>query len=320
MRAKLEQNEIEALLEVFQKERRNPAGVALSPGDVRDYDLCDPMRFKRAELERLRNSMDRVSERILGRLGENLSLDLTGEVLEVLQVSMGKLKGEVSESGYLMPFFVEGSVVPAFLAVDCALASLLVERVMGGQGMPLEGFSPSLLSCRLLDRILGELVSLIGDAARPLLEISCRMPTPEESALLAENPLGDAVSYLRAAVGVKEERWTAELRVALPASFLEGRLGVIDEAPAEKKPEDPARSQRKLEEMSRLQLDVDVTLGHGQITGNELLSLQEGDVILLDRVVGSMVEIAVQGQPRFLGRIGKQKKQVAVMILGPIED
>jgi flagellar motor switch protein FliM len=146
------------------------------------------------------------------------------------------------------------------------------------------------------------------------------MPTPEESALLAENPLGDAVSYLRAAVGVKEERWTAELRVALPASFLEGRLGVIDEAPAEKKPEDPARSQRKLEEMSRLQLDVDVTLGHGQITGNELLSLQEGDVILLDRVVGSMVEIAVQGQPRFLGRIGKQKKQVAVMILGPIED
>lgn len=55
-------------------------------------------------------------------------------------------------------------------------------------------------------------------------------------------------------------------------------------------------------------------LGRGQITVGELISLEPGDIIVLDKKAEEPVEVLIEDTPKILGRIGVFKNHLAIQI------
>lgn len=82
---------------------------------------------------------------------------------------------------------------------------------------------------------------------------------------------------------------------------------------------DALDDRQKLEHRMRdVQLPIAVELGGTSISVRELISLQEGDVIRLDRASEADLTILVGDQPRFLGRPGILSGNRAIQVTGAI--
>lgn len=323
MRPKIEQEEMEALLEMFQRERG--ASRSAETASAKSYDLCNPLRFKNNELSRVRDCFDRVSERFFEGLAELLDLEIEGEIVEVKQVARREFEAGRPDRSYSKEILGSQSRNAGYGVIDPVFLGASVERLMGGRGDSLEGFEITPVARRVGDHILSRLLEGLNDHFRPAVSLECRLPNEEDKAGLEEAPRLPGDPFLRAVFGVREERWSGEVWVLLPADALEGVFddGVEAKSSGEAgagSEEAKAVQTANLETMRQTSVELSVRYGPGEITGSELLNMKEGDVILLGQAVGSPVEIAVEGCPRFLGGLGKSRRQVVVQVLKELAD
>jgi flagellar motor switch protein FliM len=61
-------------------------------------------------------------------------------------------------------------------------------------------------------------------------------------------------------------------------------------------------------------------LGYSEITIEDFLSLEIGDVIELDNRVEDLIKVKVDHTPKFLAQPGKQAKKMAIQIFSTIEE
>ena len=71
--------------------------------------------------------------------------------------------------------------------------------------------------------------------------------------------------------------------------------------------------------ISRTKINMTAVVGGSNITVSELLNLQKGDIILLNKKVEDPLEIYVENQLKFKAKPGIKKKNVAVMITEVVE-
>ena len=94
------------------------------------------------------------------------------------------------------------------------------------------------------------------------------------------------------------------IRSKLHASFQTERLEI-----------DHAWVSRLKERMFETPVELKVTFGHSQITGNQLLRLKVGDVLLLDTDTDDMLECTVAGVPKYHGVSGTCRGNKAFQII-----
>jgi flagellar motor switch protein FliM len=78
---------------------------------------------------------------------------------------------------------------------------------------------------------------------------------------------------------------------------------------------DHAWISRFKERLMEVPVDVNVTFGQTQITGRQLLNLEEGDILMLDTDEEDPMEAYVQGVPKFYGYPGEAKGNKAFQVL-----
>jgi flagellar motor switch protein FliM len=70
--------------------------------------------------------------------------------------------------------------------------------------------------------------------------------------------------------------------------------------------------------MIKVPMPFAVELGKASIRGRELMNLEMGDIIILDKKITEPVSVAVAGHPMFLARPGRLKDQLCVKICDKI--
>jgi flagellar motor switch protein FliM len=75
-----------------------------------------------------------------------------------------------------------------------------------------------------------------------------------------------------------------------------------------------------MKNLHQVGLPVQVILGSAQLTMNEVMNLDEGDVIRLDTLIKEHLVVQVAEQERFTGQVGRVGNRMAVQITGVIRD
>jgi flagellar motor switch protein FliM len=83
---------------------------------------------------------------------------------------------------------------------------------------------------------------------------------------------------------------------------------------------DPEVRQQAMKNLHQVGLPVQVILGSAQLTMNEVMNLDEGDVIRLDTLIKEHLVVQVAEQERFTGQVGRVGNRMAVQITGVIRD
>jgi flagellar motor switch protein FliM len=293
--------QIDALLEMF----RGRGGAHLSAQDVSSYDLETPARVPRTALEAVVLRYEQAAKVMQADLSTLLNNEVRIALESFEQIRFGALRDGLPEPSVCFVIDLAPLREPAFLSLDYSLVFAAIDRLLGGSGSG-DGEPRDLTSTEL---------AVLEDFVRPILNAHAFAWQPYTS---LKPKVSRAVFVPRYVRDLRTEdvmllgrfRFGGEtpggpaLQFAVPLSGLEPHLQ------HEPRPVVPAVNRAAIERdlaqnLSAVSVKTGVRIGGAQVRLRDVLGLQPGDVIVLDRQINEPCELTIEGAAKFAGYLGQ---------------
>ncbi|PTQ54953.1 MAG: Flagellar motor switch protein FliM [Hydrogenibacillus schlegelii] len=321
----LSQAEIDALLEALTSGEMNVEALRQeeTSARVRAYD------FKRA----LRFSKDHI--RTLTRIHENFARLLSTHYSTMLRSYVSLAVASVDQLPYeeFIRSIGASTIVGVYSAAPLkgnfliefspALAYALLERVLGGSGArPFQRYNWTEIEQRIVERLLTRAGQVFRESWQQMIELTPELEdvetNPQFLQIISPNEIV-AVVTLSAKIG----EMSGMMNICLPHVMLEPLLNrlsarhMLSTVRRELTGEERARLERQI---ARTPVPVVVELGRATLLLRELLSLEVGDVIRLNRRTEEPLLLYVGSRPKFTVRPGRSRRKLAVLVEGPVKE
>jgi flagellar motor switch protein FliM len=205
----------------------------------------------------------------------------------------------------------------AMLVVDARLVFALVENFFGGQGSQpkIEGREFTRIEQTIVERVVRIVLSKLEESWQPVHEVSMELIrseiNPQFAAIVPPSDVVIIITFeveLETAIGsfvlCLPYATIEPIRSKLHASFQTERLEV-----------DHAWVARLKERLLETPVEMKVRFGDAHITGNQLLHLHVGDVIMLDTDIDDLLEVTISGVTKYWAVAGANKGNKAIQII-----
>lgn len=316
----LSQNEIDALLDALSTGEVKIEELKKTSHQVeyKSYDFRRPNKFSKEHLRTLR-ALHSVFARILssfltGYLRNNIQV----EVASVDQMTYEDFIGSIPSPAVLTVFSLEPLQGTAIVQFDPMFLFPMIDLFFGGKGEApgtVREFTDIELSVarNLAEKVLENLAQAWKDIIQIKPVIKSMETNPHLHQIFSFNEIV-ALITLSTQVGDLSKGF---INLCLPFPLL---VPLVSQLAYHKSFKTQA-SDMDLQETKRLQywigfpmIDLTVLTGQTQITVNDFLQLQEGDVLLLDSKVDQDMDLYVGELLKFKAQPGTLGNQLAVQI------
>lgn len=219
----------------------------------------------------------------------------------------------------LCPADKEFNEAPLVMEVDTRLAFFMIERLLGGAGTRYEisrDFTD--IEKAILQYILGKFSEFVGEAWREYLDAEAQLTGLQTNPhLLQMSAPEDVVIHVE--LEVVTENLTAKINLVMPAMNVEeltSKFSYSFTASQKQQSEDKQQIKRNFIEQHLLDSEVEIRaiLHEFSLDAQEILQLQPGDVVPLNKKLGSNIEIYVEDVACFEAKPGHTKLRKAIEI------
>lgn len=320
----LSQSEIDSLLAALSTGELNADEITKKDeAQVKNYDFARPSKFSKENLR----TLEFIYEHYGRLLSTNLPVYLRKNV-QVEVVSSETVVFSEFSNALLNPVIlgvVNFSPLPGSIIIDFAsnLGFAVIDRMLGGQGAPLKkGRDFSDIELTIIEKILVLCMQLMKEPWRNVVEITPfleRIETNPQFAQIISPTDMIAIITLNIKVGDVE----GLMNVCLPFFTLES---VIDKLNTKswfssiQEASDEDYEQYVESMLKKVDVPLKVQLGKNQITVNDFVNLQCGDIIRLDTKTDSDLEVFVGNIKKFTALPGTNQDKYAVRVTSVIRE
>ena len=204
----------------------------------------------------------------------------------------------------------------AILVVDSRLVFALVENFFGGAGSQpkVEGRDFTPIEQAIIQKVVRIALANLEEAWRPVHEVHVELIrseiNPQFAAIVPPSDVVVVVTF-----EVELENAIGSMIACLPYATIEPiRSKLYASFQSERLEVDHAWISRFKERLMETPVEVVVEFGKTQLSGRQLLSLKEGDIILLDTDAEDLLKAEVQGVRKFWGIPGNVKSNKAFQV------
>jgi flagellar motor switch protein FliM len=321
----LSQNEIDALLSALSKGAVNAEELKEEQKRkrIRVYDFRRPSKFSKDQF----NTLQVIYENYARSLGTYLSAQLRTpvqiEVLSVEQLTYEEFIRSIPNPTILNIFSLYPLEGNSIMEINPNLGFALLDRLLGGPGSTLSkvrGLTE--IEQTVIERIVQRMLDYFEEPWGGIIELSPaleRMETnPQFTQLVSPTEI-----MMIVALEAKMGDVIGLINICIPFLVLEpimDRLSVhyyYSTTTRPTTPENIAAIQHKLE---KTLIPVKVVLGRTSITVADLLELNVGDVISLDRNIKEPLEVLIGQKTKFLAKPGVYESRNAVQVSQVIKE
>ena len=325
MTKSLNQNEIDALLGIPQEN----AAQAVEEEDfsklVKQHSSvkATPYNFKRPRL--FSQDQMRVLNQVHEAFARDLSVYLSAQLRTIVDINMTAMD-QVMYSEFVMSsappsalFVVDvvGRNQQIVFEFDPRLVIFTIEKLFGGPGVFLRRpRETSQIEQRIMSKVMIRAFDELEKAWKQVEPIELKEQTFESNAEFVQIIPGSEAAFVGTfEVTVYEHR--SFINICYPYLMLErllGRAGIrqwMTSATSEITPEQRKDYQKSLNYM---ELELRAELGRTALTVNELSSLRQGDVILLNQKKDRPITVYIGDFPKFKATAGRSSNTKAIQI------
>ena len=327
----LSQEEIDILLEVRTQ---------LSETD--DYDLAqlesmvsadsdkrvNPYNFKRPRL--FAQDQMRVLNHVHEAFARDLSVYLSAQIRTIVDISLTAVD-QVLYSEYVMSSAppsaiyvvqVEEIEQQIIFELDPRLVIFTIEKLFGGPGVFLrKPREVSQIERRIMSKVMGRAFRELEKAWGQAFEMTMREVAFESNAEFVQIIPGvEPALVCTFEVVIYEQR--SFINICYPYRLLErilGRMGMKQWISSATSEVSPVVRERYEECVRTVSVEIRAVLGKTSLSVQELVQLEQGDVIPLERRVNQPVQILVGRKEKFVAAPGRAGKNRAIRILDSVE-
>jgi flagellar motor switch protein FliM len=307
--------ELDALMRAARTEPT--AGESARPAKaVKAYDFAHPDRLSKEQLRHL--------EMITANGARGMAAQLSEMLRTPAEVEAGPV-GEAPGDAFLEGLSADSSVAmvrlepqagKAMLGFDPAFGLALLDRLLGGSGTAAgEARELTEIEKGLMGRVAEGLMGCYAEAWASVLPMK-----PAFDGIVgaeAMNPVTLAKeALLRTEIEVRFGPVTGRLHLGVPTAALDPALSKLHSSAfavtAAGGSEQDAGAIRST--LDRMSVELKVELGHAEVSMRDLLELQAGDLICLDRRAGSDMDLRVGTELKFRGRPGRVGRRLGFQV------
>ncbi|MGB9804489.1 flagellar motor switch protein FliM [Desulfofundulus sp.] len=323
MQEVLSQGEIDSLLAALTSGELNLEEVPKTQAPpVKSYDFRRPNKFSKEHLRTLEMLHQHFARLLSSFLSGYLRTAVNVEMASVGQMIYEEFIRSIPSPTALAVFSLKPLEGSALLEVNSQVVFPMLDLLFGGPGtstVPMRELTDIELTVvkRLVERILEHMAQAWHDFYPVEPEVQDIESNPRMQQMYSPN---EVVALITFAVAINEEE-RGFMNLCLPYILMEpviSRLSVRQQFSRQvggPRPEDIERLSHWLG-FSRVELQV--ILGETEITVHELLQLQEGDVIVLNRHLNQDLDLYVEGERKFGVQAGRVGQNLAVQVVSLI--
>ncbi len=314
----LEQDEVDALLrglsggeiEAETHEPVNESGIVA-------FDLANQDRIIRGRMPVLEIVNDRFARLCTNALSNALRKRVELNPLSIDMTKFGDFMRSLPVPTSINIFKMDPLRGSAIIVVDARLVFALVEAFFGGQGSQpkIEGREFTRIEQAIVDRVIKIVLENLEESWRPVHDVSFELVRSEINPQFAAIvPPSDVVVVIT--FEVELETALGSLTMCLPYATIEPiRSKLHASFQTERLEVDHAWVSRLKERLLETPVELKVHFGDTKLSGNQLLRLKVGDVILLNTDTDELLEVTMAGVTKFWAVTGSVKGNRAIQII-----
>lgn len=315
----LSQNEIDSLLEQLSAGKLDVKDFTRESAEkkVRVHDFRRPSKFAKDHIRTLQIINENYSRLLTNFLSGYLRTLVQVDVQTVQALQYSEFTNSIANPAVLGIVNFEplpGSIV---MEVNPIIAYALIDRILGGKGISVErvrGFTE--IEIAILMRLISQMLSLMKEPWENVIRIRPILDRIETNAQFAQvmspNEMVVLVTFT-AKIGEVE----GLMNLCIPHMALEPVIEKLSTrlwfSLIEKETSEENINAIK-EKVQETKVPLKAVLGRTQISVNDFLMLQQGDVLTLNTNVEGKVEVLVGEILKFKGQPGVRNKKLAVKI------
>jgi len=321
----LSQSQIDSLLSSLTsgiKEIEQPDQA--SGKKIKDYDFRSPKLFTREQLKLLYSIYENYARILSSYITGILQTYTLVEIIEVEEQQYYEFNNALPDSvlmGVLDFAVKEDHSEEDLVLLDFSkdIGYCCIDRLLGGAGKPLEADREyTEIELGILEHLLKGQVNLMKNVWLDYLEIAPRLLKLETNARILQGISADE-NVVIVVMNVMVNDTTGKMNICIPAVTLDNMFKMKNAQSKRKERRgdlltDAQRRADIMREISESDLEVTGILGSIDVLSRDLIDLEVGDIIKLNKPENSLVEIAVGETVWFRGEMGAFNKKRAIAI------
>jgi flagellar motor switch protein FliM len=320
----LSQSEIDALLSALSAGEMDAEELKKEEKEkkVKVYDFKRALRFSKDQIR----SLSRIHENFARLLTTHFSAQLRTyvqiSVASVDQIPYEEFIRSIPKMTVLNVFEVPPLEGRLLIEVNPNIAYAMMDRVLGGKGNSVNKVENlTEIETKIMSNLFERACENLQEAWASVAEIDPILTdfevNPQFLQMVSPN---ETVVVISLNTTVSET--SGMINICLPHVLLEPiipKLSVhywMQTSKKERMPEEISLLEKRIK---KAELPIQAILGESSISVQEFLNLNVGDVIQLDQLVDSPLQIKIADHPKFIGQPGKMRHNIAIQILDKIK-
>lgn len=307
----LSQDDIDAL---FGEEREKTVSRTK---EILNYDFKHPRLVSKEQMRSLRNLHEMFARNMSVAFTNYLRTLIDVQLLAIDQVVYSEFVQSIASPSALFLFTIDELGGEAVIEVDPRLCIYIVEKQTGGAGKEM-AFRREMTSIeeKIMSRVMNRVYTELQTAWEPYLNLTVYQHSyesnPENIQIISAVEPAIVVFYQ---VSVYDSR--AVFNVCYPYQLLEEALSTtLFKYTNQMRRDDVSPAHREFfeKQIRKVQVPVQAELGRAKISINDLIALENGDVISLDRRVDEPLDVLVNNQLKMKGFPGQIRRHNAIKV------
>jgi flagellar motor switch protein FliM len=318
----LSQTEIDAILQYIKLEQSTLADAGLSAGAVvRPYDFAAPSRVSKEALRAVTSIHEIFLYSLVSAMSAHMRTLVEIELVGIDQLTFQEYSLSLNNPTVLCLFSMKPLDGEGVIELQPPLVAAMVDRLFGGEGES-SGRTRELtpIEQAVVGRIIRQNVAdlrMAWEEVHPIeLQLKSIERNPQMMQVLSPSEVVMLVTY-----EVKVEQAVGLMTICYPLMSLEPALKHMElqQSNVRVRPWKKDNGEDPLQrEMLGVGVDVVAELGQTALSVREVLGLDLGDVLRLNRHHEDPVRVIVGGMPKLEGRPGVVRRNRAVLVTGLI--
>ena len=330
----LSQDEIDSLMTMLEDDPNavsasSGGGLDSKAGSARRYDFHQPERFNKEHLRTLRMIHENLARRLSLQLSTKLRISMDVKLAYIESGPYSNFVPMLTSTPSAMQLISMKPLPGRFLLqYDGRLGDMLVDRLLGGTGMPSNNADRELtdLEMDLLTSVTDDVMDSIRNAWMGTVDLTCRLEDMFTNPYFAQDALPfDTCAWISFEMSINARG--AALNFCIPSSMLKPIISKLSPqawvagSGRQGEDEEDLNNVRALVRTHLDTMDMEITaqIQGGEVMLSELMALRVGDVIPLQRHISEKVVLAMQKKEKMRGHLGMHRGKMAVEVTDVID-
>lgn len=313
----LSQEEVDALLQGVQSGEIETEPKKTSEDGVKPYDFTKEGQIVLTRLQGLEIITEKFTKNLRNSLSSAIMkfVDITVKGIEVIR--FGEFMNTIPLPSSINIVRIEPLTGYILVVIDASMIFAFIEYFFGGNGghrVKIEGRQFSPIEQKIIKKLVSISISDLVTAWNTLMPIKAEHVSSEMNPrfVTIANPTEYAI---KVEISIEMEGSKGRLFLCIPYSVVEPIKEKLSSSVQESKIRVDEKDIEQIKEIIMDScVDIVIEIGETELTIDELLSLEVGNVVMLNKSISDPLIVRVEGVPKFKCLPGLRKGSQAIKI------